>query len=352
MKCTTIAAMIMIPLSLLVGCGGGGSSADTTQPAFATAVIAGNTVVLTYGEALDAVNIPAASAFTVRVNGTPVSLASAGAISVNSVNKTVTVTLAAAVYSTDIVTVAYADPTAGNDVYAIQDSSGNDVPSLAGQAVTNGAARSAKGFWGGTTGTVTTSAIVLANGDAWFVFIESGVTSRFARLQVAAAGTNFSSSTGNQYLLQTGTKETAAATGTFSEKSTLSADITATSVPTTLTNLAFNPRYETAALQADATGSWTGSFGGNSSSRTMNIAATGALTGTSTTGCSYSGTMLPRPADPAVFDVNFTETCVVGSPTVLSGIATVNAAKTALSMAVTTAGNASGALFMGQKLPL
>ena len=350
MKCTTIAAMIMIALSLQAGCGGGGgSSADTTKPTFTSAVITGNTVVLTYGEALDAVNIPAASAFTVRVNGTPANLAGTNAISVNSANKTVTVMLAAAVYSTDTVTVAYADPTAGNDVNAIQDSSGNDVASLAGQAVTNGAARIAKGFWSGTTGTVYTSAIVLANGDAWLVFQESNVITRFARLKVAASGTSFSS-TGSQYLLQSGTTETAAATGTFSEKSTLSAVMSAASGTTTLTNLLFNTRYETAALQDDAVGSWTGSFGGNSSSRTMVVASTGALTGTSTTGCSYSGTMLPRNTDPALFDVNVTETCVVGSPTVLSGIATVNAAKTALSMAVTTADKASGALFMGIKL--
>ncbi len=325
------------------------SPPDTTNPAFVGAVITGNTLVLSYGEALDAVHIPAASAFIVTVNGTPVSLVSVGAVVVNSAGKTVTLTLAAPVYSTDIVTFSYTDPTTANDINAIQDIAGNDVASLGGQAVTNGAAPIAKGFWGGTTGAVTTSAIVLANGDSWFVFIESGVISRFARLQIIANGTNYSS-TGYQYLLQSGTKETAAATGTFSEKLALSAFMTAVSGTTTLTNLAFNTRYETAAVQADATGSWTGSFGGNSSSRTMNIAATGALTGTSTTGCSYSGTILPRTADPAVFDANFTETCVIGSPTVLSGIATVNAAKTSLSMAVTTADKASGALFMGQKL--
>jgi len=207
---------------------------------------------------------------------------------------------------------------------------------------------SMKGYWGGTTGTVTTSAIVLANGDAWLVFSESGVITRFARMQTAANGTSFTSSSGNQYLLQSNTKETAAATGTFSEKSTLSAVMTASSGTTTLTNLAYNPLYGTPATQADAVGVWTGSFGGNSSNRTMNIAATGELTGTSTTGCSYAGTMLPRTADPALFDVNVTESCVDGRLTVLSGIATVNAANY-LSMAVTTADKASGALFMGQK---
>ena len=44
-------------------------------------------------------------------------------------------TLTAAVLSTSTVTLSYADPTAGNDVDAIQDGSGNDAASLVGVPV-------------------------------------------------------------------------------------------------------------------------------------------------------------------------------------------------------------------------
>ncbi|MCW8201009.1 hypothetical protein D8B23_22135, partial [Verminephrobacter aporrectodeae subsp. tuberculatae] len=51
--------------------------------------------------------------------------------------KTVTLTLTTAVTSGQSVTVAYADPTTGNDANAIQDAAGNDTPSFAATAVTN-----------------------------------------------------------------------------------------------------------------------------------------------------------------------------------------------------------------------
>ena len=359
--------MIIITLSLLAGCGGGGggggSSAadpaptptptptpvDTTKPAFVSAVITGNTLALTYDEALDAVNIPAAGAFTVKIGNTAVSLAQTNPVSVNSSNKTVTLTLAAAVYSTDAVTVTYTEPTAPNDTNAIRDSAGNDAASLAGQAVTNTSPLIPKGLWEGTTGTVGASAIVLANGDAWMVIFESGAITRFARMQVQAVGTSYSGA-GSQYLFEAGTKETAAIAGTFAEKSTLSSVITAASGITTFTGLAYNTRYETPATQAEAVGSWTGSFGANSGAWTMAVSATGVLTGDTTTSCKYSvGVMQPRPADPAFFDVSFTETCVVGAPNVLSGIASINAAKTGIVIAVTTADKTGLALYVGKK---
>ena len=203
------------------------------------------------------------------------------------------------------------------------------------------------GFWGGTTGTTTTSAIVLANGDTWVVFQEANVTSRFARLQAHASGTGFSG-TGSQYLLQTGTAEPASATGTFAQKSLLSGTMSATS-GSTLLDLTYNSRYETHAIPADAIGRWVGSFGSGSNVLTMTIEAAGILSGSSTTGCTYSGTIQPRIADPAVFDVTFSEACLVGASRTLSGIATVNAEKTSLFCATTTSDKTSGALFVGQK---
>ncbi|HIJ88941.1 MAG TPA: hypothetical protein HPP97_14880 [Desulfuromonadales bacterium] len=203
-----------------------------------------------------------------------------------------------------------------------------------------------KGFWSDAAGA--NSAIVLANGDSWTMSLNSGgaVTS-FSRLQSTKTGTSFSS-VGTRYLLQTGTTEAATAAGTFKPKLTLTGKLTTASESIDFV-FAYNTRYDTPALLADAVGSWTGTFNNGTSSRTMNIATNGALTGTSTTGCSYLGTVSPRSADPAVFDVNYTETCVVGAPTILNGIATLNGAKTGISIPATTIDKSSGALFVGQK---
>jgi hypothetical protein len=204
-----------------------------------------------------------------------------------------------------------------------------------------------KGIWGDTPGgTTSTSAIVLSNGDAWIVFNEAGVTTRFARLQTQSTGANYTG-TGTQYLLQTGAHEAVTASGTFTEKILISGTITPPGGNNL--NLSYDSRYETPAKLSDAVGSWTGTFGGNSSLRTLVVTAAGSLSGNSTTGCTYNGTLLPRTADTAVFDVSFTEACVIGTPTDFSGIATLNAAKTGLSIAVTTADKANGALFVGSK---
>jgi len=205
-----------------------------------------------------------------------------------------------------------------------------------------------QGFWSGSQGTGTSSTIVLASGETWMVSLDSSnVITSFAHLQTLTSAASFSSS-GTQYLLQTGTTETASVAGTYKNKASISGTSTAPSGSASL-NLTYNPRYESTAQVADAVGSWTGTFGGASSSRTIIVAATGTLTGTSTTGCGYMGTLLPRNSDPAVFDVNFTETCVVGTPKVFSGIATVNEAKTALFITAATSDKTGGAIFVGTK---
>lgn len=212
-------------------------------------------------------------------------------------------------------------------------------------------AKTSKGLWVGRQGTTNTSAIVLANGEAWLVFQESGTTTRFARIQTQTAGSTFRG-IGNQYLLQSGNVETASISGTFVDKSNFSGSMTAGGNGSkTDFILAYDGQYDKPASLSDAVGTWSGSFGGGT--RTLTVAATtGALTGSSTTGCNYSGELQIRAADPALFDVSFTESCPTANPptsTFLSGIATVNAAKNALSFAVTTNDKKSGALFVGQK---
>ncbi|GGY31990.1 DUF4214 domain-containing protein [Pseudoduganella albidiflava] len=113
-----------------------GSVPDTVAPAFAGATVNRRTLVLTYDEAgpLDAAHGPATGAFTVMAGGTAIAVS---AVAVDAAARTVTLTLATAVRHDQPVTVAYADPTGGNDAAAIQDAAGNDAAPLAATPVVN-----------------------------------------------------------------------------------------------------------------------------------------------------------------------------------------------------------------------
>lgn len=93
---------------------------DTLRPAFLGATANANQVVLTYSaaSALDAVNAPAGGGFVVKLRTVATAVT---AVTVNAAAKTVTLTLSAAAAFGQAVTVAYADPTSGNDINAIQD---------------------------------------------------------------------------------------------------------------------------------------------------------------------------------------------------------------------------------------
>ena len=110
------------------------TTADTLAPVFASASVNGNTLVMTYTDssALDASQLPLATAFT--LSGTSATVTS---VTVNATQKTISLTLSAAVTSNDVLSISYTDPSAGNDVYAIQDAYGNDALSITTQAVVN-----------------------------------------------------------------------------------------------------------------------------------------------------------------------------------------------------------------------
>ncbi|MCW8167300.1 hypothetical protein D8B21_21095, partial [Verminephrobacter aporrectodeae subsp. tuberculatae] len=117
--------------------------ADTTAPALiitgdARPKVTGDQLVLSFSDTgnldADAAHKPASGAFTVLVNGVANAVTN---VTVEPQAKTVTLTLTTAVTSDQSVTVAYADPTTGNDANAIQDAAGNDAASFAATAVTN-----------------------------------------------------------------------------------------------------------------------------------------------------------------------------------------------------------------------
>ena len=107
-------------------------SIDTTAPSLFSTQGSNTTLTLTYDEALDAGSVPAGTAFTVKVNGTAVNLATSNPVAVSG--STVTLTLAVAVGSGKTVTVSYAAPTAN----PTQDSAGNAAAGFTDQSVTVG----------------------------------------------------------------------------------------------------------------------------------------------------------------------------------------------------------------------
>jgi len=91
----------------------------------------GSTISITFDETLSA-TAPQASAFSILVNGVSNSISSAS-IS----GQTIELTLNFSIISSATVTLAYTDPTSGNDTNAIQDEAGNDAASISTVSVTN-----------------------------------------------------------------------------------------------------------------------------------------------------------------------------------------------------------------------
>lgn len=211
-----------------------------------------------------------------------------------------------------------------------------------------------KGMWEDPANTATTAkkAIVLANGEAWVLYLESGIGNKFTQLQLKTDGGSISTTSGTHYSLTAPVAyESASASGTFTSKGVINGTVTSTSGTTAL-NLKYNAsRSETGAKRSDASAkTWAASYNNGASTVTLTVADTAGnnLSGTSTMSCNYSGSLQPRSSDPAFFDVSFTETCLTGSPATLSGIAVLNEAKTALSIVASTADKKSGFLFIGQ----
>ena len=116
------------------------AAGDTTAPTAMGATVNGTTLAIAFNEALAAAANLANGAFTVKKTpsgGSETAVALTGPPSISGA--TVTLTLAAAVVSTDAVTVSYTRPTSGT-ANSLQDAAGNQVASFTDRTVTNNTA--------------------------------------------------------------------------------------------------------------------------------------------------------------------------------------------------------------------
>lgn len=207
------------------------------------------------------------------------------------------------------------------------------------------AAAATQGFWSGSIDAQTTvSAIYLAEGPA-VTLVQKGPLTTLLVGTATVAQPAFSVA-GRSYDITAGTVGSYGASGTVVPKSTLSFAGAGLTPPYTLS---YNPAYEVPARLPDVTGRWQAVFSGGTLTLTLDIAASGAVSGTNSSGCGYGGTVAPHAGGVAVFDVQLIESCpsMLASP--LTGIATLNAAKTALSVALVSANQSAATAFQATR---
>jgi len=191
---------------------------------------------------------------------------------------------------------------------------------------------SLQGIWRSPAGAASTlSAVALPDGKVWALVSDANST-RLIKGSFAVQGSAYLAS-GKSFTLGTNTISSTSLTATVLAKTSLSGVISTGSL-TENYSLAYQTRYDTAATLADFAGTWKATLGPGTVNWTVTSA--GTLTGTRTTGCTYTGLLSLRAEQKAVVDSVVTETCV-GAVTQLSGVAVKSEDKLGITMMMTNA---------------
>lgn len=192
----------------------------------------------------------------------------------------------------------------------------------------------------GSTTAYTAIGLPAANASA-AVWVLANDATRLAKLTAQDSG----ALAGKAYALG---QNTAAATVNGQWSTPASKSLTLNGLPTGSLTLAQVDALTSAAVQTEAAGTWKATVGGNAQSVNWTVASSGAVIGSSTTGCTYNGTLAAL-TNASAYTAAFSETCSNGASTQFNGIATLNPAKNALSIVATSADESVGvALFFAK----
>lgn len=210
-------------------------------------------------------------------------------------------------------------------------------------ASSSGPSAQVQGRWttaAGSTPAYTAIGLPSSNGSA-AVWVLASDASRLVKLTAQDSGALI----GKVYALG----QNAAATSVSGQWSTTaSKSLSLVGLPGGTLALAQTDALTAATVQADVAGVWKATLGGNSQTVNWTVAASGAVAGTTTTGCTYAGT-LSAMATASAYTVAVREACSDGVSTQFNGIATLNASKNALSMVAASTDESVGvALFFSK----
>jgi len=195
----------------------------------------------------------------------------------------------------------------------------------------------AQGIWQSAAGAAASvSAVVLPDGQLWSIVADAGAV-RMIKASLAVQGAGFGGS-GTSYTLG-GAAAGATLSGSALEKTSLNGSIVSAGQTDALA-LAYQSRYDSAAVLADVAGTWQATLGPGVVN--WSVDATGALTGTRTTGCTYTGQLSLRAERKAVLDAAVTEHCAGAPALALAGVALQSGDQANLVLLMTSADGATG----------
>ena len=207
----------------------------------------------------------------------------------------------------------------------------------------------AQGIWQSAAGAATTvSALVLPDGQLWAVLTSgtgASASTRVLKATLAVQDSSYSA-TGKRYTLggDAIAVGSVAVEAQVAEKATLDLNV-GTGADAQRLALAWQARYDTPAQLGELAGNWNATLGAGVVRWTVD--AQGAIKGSRTTGCTYTGQLSLRPEGKAVVDAQVLEDCA-GARTQLNGVATLQAsagtAPARLSLVLTTQDEAQAVL--------
>jgi len=214
-------------------------------------------------------------------------------------------------------------------------------------------ATTAEGLWTGTTDTNrTVKALVLDDGVYWALYSEASNPSIIAGVvqgESSSQNGTFTSSNARDFNLQTGILE-ATINGSYAMKQSLNGTIAYQPGGQSTFTMTYNSDYDLMPNMNAAAGTYTG-FVTASETVTVIVSNNGAISGDSSTGCTFSGSFSPRNHG-NVFDVIITFNgepgCSIGKATV-NGIAFYDAGTKQLRSAALNNNRTDGFVFIGTK---
>lgn len=220
---------------------------------------------------------------------------------------------------------------------------GNGAGSDSGSGTDSLATAALQGIWQSPAGAASTlSTIALPDGKLWTIISNAGVT-RLAKVSLSPQAAGFGGSGKSYTLGSSAASSSVNATAMVSvvAKTSLTGTLTASGAQPEAFAMAYQTRYDTPAVLSEFAGTWQATLGPGIVNWT--IGSTGVLSGTRTTGCTYSGQLSLRAEQKAVVDASVAENCA-GAVQQFSGVAVKSADSKGITLLMTSAADTEAVL--------